>query len=60
MMLDHIGLNVEALADGHTTLDNGVLSAAQVTAHHNATLGNMQGFGPRIKAIPAARVRFGT
>ena len=33
--------------DAHSTIDNGVLSAAQITAHHNTTLANMTSFGRR-------------
>ncbi|MDB5871232.1 MAG: isochorismatase [Ramlibacter sp.] len=51
------GYNVTLVADGHSTVDNGVLSAAQISAHHNATLGNMRSFGPRATAIPATEVR---
>lgn len=54
-----LGYPLTLVADGHTTLDNGVLSAAQITAHHNATLGNMHSDGLRIEAVAAARVRFG-
>jgi hypothetical protein len=35
-------------------MDNGVLSAAQITAHHNVTLSNITSFGPRATAIPAS------
>lgn len=49
-----LGYPVTLVADGHSTLDNGVLSAAQISAHHNATLGNMQSFGPRVAVVPAA------
>lgn len=52
-----LGYPVVLVADGHSTLDNGVLSAAQISAHHNATLANITSFGPRAKAIPASEVR---
>ncbi|HJV62331.1 MAG TPA: cysteine hydrolase family protein [Albitalea sp.] len=52
------GYPVELVADGHSTLDNGVLSAAQITAHHNATLANLTSFGPRATPVPAAQVQF--
>jgi len=44
------------VADGHSTLNNSVLSAAQISAHHNETLANITSFGPRAKAIPASEV----
>lgn len=42
-----LGYPVTLVADGHSTTDNGVLSAAQISAHHNATLTNIVSFGPR-------------
>lgn len=47
-----LGYPVQLVADGHSTCDNGVLSAAQISAHHNHTLANMESFGPR--AVPVA------
>ena len=51
------GYPVTLVADGHSTLDNGVLKAAQISAHHNATLANMESFGPRVRVMPAAEVQ---
>jgi nicotinamidase-related amidase len=51
------GYPVTLVSDGHTTLDNGVLTAAQITAHHNTTLGNMTSFGKRVVLAPAGEVR---
>ena len=48
------GLSVVVLEDGHSTLDNGVLSAEQIIAHHNATMANLGNFGPSIVVKPAA------
>jgi isochorismate hydrolase len=45
-----------ACVDGHSTVDNGVLSAAQISAHHNKTLASIESFGPRVRAIPADEV----
>ncbi|MNN70160.1 hypothetical protein D3C81_1859960 [compost metagenome] len=45
------------VADAHSTLDNGVLAAAQIIAHHNTTLGNMSSFGVRAAVVPADAVR---
>lgn len=53
-----LGYPVTLIADGHSTLDNEVLSAAQITAHHNATLSNLTSFGPRVKAILAEQIEF--
>jgi hypothetical protein len=33
-----------------------VLTAAQITAHHNTTLANITSFGPRAVAVAAAEV----
>ena len=51
-----LGYSVTLVADAHTTLDNGVLKAAQISAHHNETLANIDSFGPRVVAIPAKSV----
>jgi nicotinamidase-related amidase len=51
------GYPVVLLADGHSTLDNGVLPAAKITAHHNTTLANLGSFGPRVTLTPAAEVQ---
>lgn len=53
-----LGYEVSLVADGHSTLDNGVLSAAQIIAHHNTTLGNMTSFGPRVMVTPASDIAF--
>lgn len=51
--LEH-GYPVTLVADGHSTLDNGVLTAPQIVAHHNATLSRMESFGPRVTLREAA------
>ena len=51
------GYPVTLVSDAHTTLDNGVLSAVQISAHHNATLANMDSFGPKVTTISAAELR---
>lgn len=51
------GYPVTLVADGHSTLDNEVLSASQISAHHNATLANLGSFGPRVTTTPAAALR---
>ena len=52
-----LGYPVVLVADGHSTLDNSVLSAAQISAHHNETLANIASFGPRARAISASELR---
>ena len=49
-----LGYPVTLVADGHSTVDNRVLTASQITAHHNETLSNISSFGPRAIAVPAA------
>jgi nicotinamidase-related amidase len=51
------GYPVVLVADGHSTLDNGVITAAQISAHHNATLANLGSYGPRVTVTAAADVR---
>ena len=52
-----LGYPVTLISDAHSTMDNAVLSAAQISAHHNTTLANITSFGPRVTATPAAEVR---
>ncbi|MFM7461349.1 MAG: cysteine hydrolase family protein [Burkholderiales bacterium] len=52
-----LGYPVTLVSDGHSTVDNGVLSAAQISAHHNETLANITSFGPRVTATPAGEIR---
>jgi nicotinamidase-related amidase len=55
-----LGYPVTLVSDAHSTLDNGVLTAAQIVAHHNTTLANITSFGPRATLTPAAEVAFET
>jgi nicotinamidase-related amidase len=48
-----LGFPVTLISDGHSTLDNGVLSAAQIAAHHNITLSNLASYGPRVELTTA-------
>lgn len=52
------GYPVTLVADGHSTVDNGVLRASQISAHHNTTLANLGSFGPRVTPVPAAEVHW--
>jgi nicotinamidase-related amidase len=51
-----LGYPVALVADGHSTMDNDVLSAAQITAHHNTTLAHISSFGVRARAIAASDI----
>jgi nicotinamidase-related amidase len=52
-----LGYPVVLVSDAHSTLDNGVLTAAQISAHHNTTLANLGSYGPAVTATAAAAVR---
>jgi len=54
-----LGYTVDLAADAHSTVDNGELSAAQITAQHNAAFARMAGAGSPIKVIPAAEIGMG-
>lgn len=51
-----LGYPVFLVADAHSTRNNGVLSAAQISAHHNETLANITSFGPRVTLVPASEL----
>lgn len=53
-----LGYGITLVTDAHSTLGNGVLEAPQIIAHHNATLANIDSFGPRVRPVPATEVRF--
>jgi nicotinamidase-related amidase len=53
-----MGYPVTLVADGHSTISNSVLSAAQIVAHQNDTLSKMDSFGPRVRVLPATDLRF--
>ena len=52
-----LGYPTQLVADGHSTLDNGVLKAPQIIAHHTLTLRNIDSFGPRVTTPLAEAVR---
>lgn len=54
-----LGYPLQLLADGHTTLGNGVLSAEQIIAHHSRTLAGLESYGPRAEVVKADQVRWG-
>ncbi len=53
-----LGYPVTLVSDGHSTTDNAVLPAAQIIAHHNVTLANLDSFGPRVQLAAAIDIRF--
>lgn len=53
-----LGYPVTLAADGHTTADNGVLRAAQIVAHHHATLSNLGSYGVRATVAAARDIAF--
>ena len=53
-----LGYPVVLVSDAHSTIDNGVLSAAQISAHHTTTLAYLESFGPRVTPTAANQVRF--
>jgi len=52
------GYEVVLAADAHTTHDKPHADAAAIRTHHNMTLPAISSFGPRIVAVPSARIRF--
>ena len=53
-----LGYHVTLAGDAHSTVDNDVLPAAQITAHHNWVLSRLQTFGTRMEVVAAEDVRF--
>ncbi len=52
------GFDVTLVADGHTTGDTATLSAAQIIAHHNLTLGQLSHPDHPIAVRPRAAITF--
>src|SRR5438105_6767633 len=53
-----LGYDVLLAADAHTTHDKPHATAAQIRAHHNATLPDIVSFGSTIRALGAADIQF--
>lgn len=53
-----LGYDVQLVEDGHSTEDNGVLTAAQIIAHHNVTLSAITSFPKRAVLVKGDDVRF--
>jgi nicotinamidase-related amidase len=49
---------VTLVSDAHTSAGNSAISAQDVIAHHNATLGNISSFGPRVQTVPSHSIAF--
>lgn len=52
-----LGYPVTLVSDGHSTVRNSVLGAAQISAHHNETLSNITSFGPRVRLVSACALQ---
>ena len=53
-----LGYDVTLVSDAHTTIDNKLLSAAQIIAHHNALLDGFDAGAHAITVRPADEVTF--
>lgn len=53
-----LGYPLTLAADGHTTTDNQILPAAQIVAHHNATLANLGAYGVRASILACDAIQF--
>jgi nicotinamidase-related amidase len=53
-----LGYPVVLVKDGHSTMDNAVLKADQISRHHTCTLENIESFGVRARAVAASEVAF--
>ena len=51
-------LNVTMVSDAHTTIDNKLLTAAQIIGHHNALLNGFDAGAHAITVSPTAEVAF--
>jgi nicotinamidase-related amidase len=53
-----LGYDVTLAADAHLTRDTGVLTASQITAHHNLLLDGFAAEGHSIKVTPTNEIHF--
>jgi nicotinamidase-related amidase len=53
-----LGYPVALVADAHSSVGHADLAAELVVRHHNHTLSNITSFGPRVRPVPTAEVRF--
>ncbi|PMQ08223.1 Streptothricin hydrolase [Pseudomonas sp. AD21] len=54
----HLGYDVVLVADAHSTVDNGNMSAEDIIAEHNKDLAHLTGATGRIDVKPAADIVF--
>lgn len=54
-----LGYDVDLVADGHTTSENGLLSRDQIIAHHNQTLASLAVEDVVLRVPPSGAVTFG-
>lgn len=53
-----LGYPVILVSDAHTSAGNDAIPAERVIAHHNATLTNIESFGPRAQAVASRNIAF--
>ncbi len=53
-----LGYPVVLVTDAHTTEGREHLSASQIIRHHNVVISGNESFGPRVRTIAAADLRF--
>lgn len=58
--VDGLRYEITLVSDVHTTQSKPHADAAQIIAHHNATLSSIKSFGVRIQALQTAAVDFNT
>lgn len=54
-----LGYDVDLVADGHTTSENGLLTREQIISHHNQTLANLAIEDVSLSVPPSAEISFG-
>lgn len=50
--------SITVVGDGHTTKDNAVLSAPDISAHHNSTWENITSYKSSAKVVPCSEIDF--
>lgn len=53
-----LGYHVSLAGDAYSTVDNAVLPAEKITAHHYWVLARLQAFGTRMDVVRAVALRF--
>jgi nicotinamidase-related amidase len=53
-----LGFDVTLVSDGHTTLDNDLLKAEQIIAHHNRTLNWFSSGKNTVTVKPTSEISF--